>query len=632
MSSALTSQPTHAAGAYAQRALLPEPPAWGVGVDFGWRWLGRQMAGAWPRSAGARAAADLAAQTTDAALQRAGVQMLATIGIDPYPVQYEAARLMLQGRLVEMATGEGKTVAAALAAAAAALLGTPVKLLTANDYLVQRDHATMTPFYAALGLRCGCVLARHGRAERDAAYRADIVYSTARELVFDYLRDHLALGGERDSRVLRARSLASGRTLRPLLPGLQLAIIDEADSILLDEAGLPLILAAPAAALDVEPYQLARRIAAGLQAGRDHVLHAAQRQAELTAAGCARVRRAVKLAACSSTCRLMFEWVEAALAAEHFYIRDQDYVVGATGLQIIDEVTGRIAEGRQWLGALHMMIELKEGLAPAPPTVTAAQTTYQRFFPRWLRLAGMSGTLHEARAELQDLYGCRVLPVPLSQPDRRAWLGRQMFSSAAHKWPAIAARVAALVAAGRPVLVGTDSVASSRTLAALLSQRGIQHQVLNAVQDADEAAAVARAGQAGMVTVATNIAGRGTDIRLDDAARVAGGLHVILAVANRSRRIDRQLIGRAARHGDPGSAESLLALDEPLLLRSWPPGLRRLAARCAAADGRLPTWAAETLLVVAQRHAEWSDARRRHELRRSDRGLHQAFGFAGPGE
>ncbi len=619
---------THAAGAYAQRAIQPEPPAWAPVLG----WLRRQVTAAWPRGKSTKAAADAAAQTTHAALQRAGEQMLATIGIAPYPVQYEAARLMLQGHLVEMATGEGKTVAAALAAAAAALLGTPVKLLTANDYLVQRDHDTMTPFYAALGLRCGCVLGRHSRAERDAAYRADIVYGTARELVFDYLRDHLALGGERDPRVLRARSVASGRTHKPLLPGLQLAIVDEADSILLDEAGLPLILAAPAAALDVEPYQLARRIAAGLLTGRDHVLHVAQRRAELTTAGCARVRSEVQLAACNTPCRLIFEWVEAALAAELFYIRDRDYVVGAAGLQIIDEVTGRIAEGRQWLGALHTMVELKEGLQPAPPTVTAAQTTYQRFFPRWLRLAGMSGTLHEARGELQSLYGCRVLPVPLSQPDRRRWLGRQMFISAAQKWPAIAQRVAAMVAAGRPVLVGTDSVASSRTLAALLSQHGIEHQVLNAVQDADEAAAVARAGQAGMVTVATNIAGRGTDIRLDDAARAAGGLHVILAVANRSRRIDRQLIGRAARHGDPGSAESLLALDEPQLLRTWPACVRRLVARSAGVDGRLPSWAADSLLVAAQRRAEWNDQRRRHELRRSDRGQTEAFGFAGPGE
>jgi preprotein translocase subunit SecA len=617
-----------------------------------------------------RALPKLRAQLRAAGLQGAaagrGLALVAEVarrrlGLAAYPTQLLAASLMLDGKLAEMATGEGKTLAAGLAAATAALAAVPVHLLTANDYLVQRDREKLLPLYEALGLSSACVLPSMPRAEREAAYRCDIVYLTARELAFDYLRDHLLLAGVRDPRMLGALALSQGAegvpatdfdaldtipaprradepaaeptpAQAPALPGLCLAIIDEADSILLDEATVPLILAAPADAVEVESYVRAMDIARKLRRGRDYALHAGRRRAELNDVGRAAVSAAVSEAGPAvgllRPARRAHELVEAALSACHGLRRDRDYAVIDGRLQLIDEVTGRIADGRQWTGALQAMVELKEGLTPSPATRVAAQITYQRLFPRYLRVGGMSGTLVEARRELRVLYDGAVQRVPLAQPDRRQWLGERLFTGTAARDAAIVERVRRLVALGRPVLVGTDSVAASVRVSSCLHAAGIDNQVLNAVQDAAEAERIERAGRAGVVTVATNIAGRGTDIRLDAAARAAGGLHVVAAMRNRSRRIDRQLIGRAARHGDPGSAERLLALDDPLLVEHAPRALRTLARRCAR-GGVVAPWLALPLVALAQRHAEAAERGLRRHLQRTERHADQLYGFAG---
>jgi preprotein translocase subunit SecA len=274
------------------------------------------------------------------------------------------------------------------------------------------------------------------------------------------------------------------------------------------------------------------------------------------------------------------------------------------------------------------LVELKEGLEPTPATRTAARITYQRFFPRYQRLGGMSGTLREARAELRAAYACPIVRMPLVRPSRASWLGTSCHVSSAARWAAVVQRVRDIVAQGRPVLVGTDSVEASRALSEVLGANGLAHEVLNAVQDADEAAQIARAGAAGVVTVATNIAGRGTDIRLEPAAREAGGLHVILALANRARRIDRQLLGRGARHGDPGSAERMLALDDAVLA-AWPRALRKALAGLADAQGRVPPRMATVMLALAQRAAEWRERSLRRDLRLADEGLAENFALAG---
>ncbi len=595
------------------------------------------------------------------------------LGLAPYPTQLLAAWLMLDGRLAEMATGEGKTLAAGIGAAAAALAGVPVHLLTANDYLVQRDREKMLPLFDALGLSCACVLPSMARAEREAAYRCDIVYLTARELAFDYLRDHLLLSGVRDPRLLRALAISQGRPGQestdfgvlsamfdtstraadldviaapdaaptapfamqgptPVLPGLCLALIDEADSILLDEATTPLILAAAADETQTASFERAMAIARSLRRGRDYAIDSAQRRAELHDDGRAAVSAAVqslqgdKGLLCPA--RRAHELVAAALSACHALQRDRDYTVAGGKLQLIDEVTGRIADGRQWTGPLQAMVELKEGLVPSPGTRVSAQITYQRFFPRYLRVGGMSGTLSEARRELRVLYDGRVQRVPLAKANRRQWLGEQLFADTSARDAMLVERVRRMLALGRPVLVGTDSVAASVRLSASLRAAGIDNQLLNASQDAHEAECIARAGCSGVVTVATNIAGRGTDIVLDAAARAAGGLHVVATMRNRSRRIDRQLIGRAARHGDPGSAERLLSLDDTLFVEAMPALWRRVAQRCAK-RGVVPRLLAQPLAAAAQRRAEWRERALRQHLRRGDEqsaGLYAFFG------
>ena len=415
-----------------------------------------------------------------------------------------------------------------------------------------------------------------------------------------------------------------------------MAILDEADAILLDEASMPLILAQPGPPVDAGGYTRAFEIAASLQRGRDYRALSAARAMRLTDAGRDRVSLAVQGAAgVLAPPQRAHELVEAALTARWVFRRDREYAVTKSGVQLIDEVTGRIAEGRQWTGALQPMVELKEGVALSPPASTAAQITYQRFFPRYLRLGGMSGTLTEAQHELRMLYDVGVARVPLARASQRRWLGETLFIDAAAKWAAVVERVIAMSRSGRPVLIGTDSVADSAHLSSLLQAAGIAHQVLNAVQDADEAACIARAGRHGSVTVATNMAGRGTDIQLDATAAAAGGLHVIACMRNRARRIDRQLIGRCARHGDPGSAQTLLALDDALLQRTWPAWLRRAAAACAVQDGpqrRVPALLAAPLLSVAQRITEWHETQHRKQLRRAERQLGALYGFAGQTE
>lgn len=567
----------------------------------------------------------LAGAQAGCALAHAAHAMQATLGLDPYPTQRLAAWHMLQGRLVEMATGEGKTLATALAAGVAALAGWPVQVLTANDYLVQRDLAHLRPYYDALGLRAAAVTSATGRAERQAAWRSAVVHATARELAFDHLKDRQAAQGLHDDRLRRARQLEGSPLPPPLVPVLGFALIDEADSILLDEAVVPLVLAQAGAAVDEAGSRRALAMAQGLARDVHWVLHGGTEQpvAVLTEAGRQALEAGLRTtpdAAPLRPLRRAVDLVQAALTALHGLQRDRHYVLRDGRVALIDACTGRIAEGRQWSGALHPMVELKEGLVPSPVGRTAAQITYQRYLPRHARLGGSSGTLREARAELRACYGLRVVRVPLARPDRATWWGERVLPDRAAVRAAVAERVRRLQADGRPVLVGTDSVAASAAMSAALQAAGIAHQVLDAANDADEAGHIARAGRAGCVTVSTNIAGRGTDIRLDDAARACGGLHVIACMRNRARRIDRQLTGRSARHGDPGSAEAIVALADA---HPWLAAAARLL-RCPPA-GRLA-------IHLTQRLAEARDRDRRRALRAGDHRLRMLHAPAGDPE
>jgi preprotein translocase subunit SecA len=537
------------------------------------------------------------------------------LGFRLHPGQLAAVKVILDQGLAELATGEGKTLAAAAAAAVGALAGTQVHVVTANDYLVARDAALFARCFAALGLTVGTVLATGDEAARRAGWRAQVTYVTAKELVFDHLRDRLA--GDPRELVRRAHALGGARQA-PRLGGLAFAIVDEADSVLLDEALTPCVLArgqADPAAL--RRAREARELARALVEGRDWLREAGG--ARLTGAGEARLLVAVAgLDAWWRTPLRCRESVTLALCAEHLLCRDRDYLVQGERVVYVEPTSGRARPERSFAQGLQQLLELKEDVPPTSPSTTEAATSFQRFFPHYRHLAGMSGTLGEARGELLRTYGLGVVNIPSQRPSRLRRARTRLFADDATLRAAVCARVAALSQTGRPVLVGTDSVAESEILGAALAAAGLPVSVLNARHDAEEAATVARAGAAGRVTVSTNLAGRGTDITLSPEARAAGGLHVLLCQHNRDRRHDRQLAGRAARQGDPGSAEQWLALRAPLFPAALAGALRGLAAH-------LPGWSC-ALLVLLRQALEAARARAARaalaaELERIDSGL-----------
>ncbi len=550
-----------------------------------------------------------------------------TLGMRPFDTQIMAARIMLDGELAEMATGEGKTLAAALCAATAALAGIPVHVITVNDYLVERDAQRLEPLYEKLGLTVGAVTQRLDVNARKAAYACDIAYCTAKELVFDYLRDGVALGPARNQLRLRVQGLgAEGAGSGALLRGLAMAVVDEADSVLIDEARVPLILSRPLVNAGQQAYHAhAIALAGGLHEGRDYTLEPARMSAELTERGAGALEAATAgLPPVWRNRPHREETVCIALAALHLYRRDRHYLVHGGKVVIVDEATGRKAPGRVWSRGLHQLIELKEGCEPSGEQVTAAQITYQRFFQRYLRLAGMSGTLAEARSELAAVYDLNVTHVPLRKPCRRNVLPTTLYPDRERQFAAVVARTRAAVERGQPVLIGTDSVVESEMLSACLTQAGIAHEVLNARQDAREAQIIARAGDAGAVTVATNMAGRGTDIPLGPGVAERGGLHLICCQHNAARRIDRQLLGRCARQGDPGTAETLLALDRPRIGRFVPAWLRRAIGPEGVTR---PPWLVTLAMRLPQRLEEQAQRGQRWALLEHDRRLDSAPGI-----
>jgi preprotein translocase subunit SecA len=494
-------------------------------------------------------------------------------GYSPHRQQLMAARVLLDERLAEVATGEGKTASIAMAAAVAALGGTPVHVVTANDYLAQRDAHALQPFFEMLRLRVGCVTQPMTAAQRRAAYGADVTYCTAKELAFDYLRDGLLGPTDLSPLEQRARRLAGATgDAKPVLRGLCMAILDEADTVLIDEARVPLVLSQAREATGESAFHRdALAVARRLAAGEDYLAAADGRRFELTGRGRLRLadwpvsddpllgHRAHREAA-----------VRLALVALHVLQRDRDYVVRDGEVVLVDETTGRAAPGRAWSAGLHQLVEWKEGVAATRPNTTMTQITFQRFFPRYLRLAGASGTLGEARGELRGVYGLEVVAIAPRVPSRVRTLPMRLHADEASLWAAVSEQANALARAGRAVLIGTETVAQSEALSDVLTAQGLRHQVLNARQDQEESRLIAGAGGAGCVTVATSMAGRGTDIRCASDVLERGGLHIILCQANASPRIDRQFLGRAGRHGEPGSVQRMLAADTPLLLRWWP--------------------------------------------------------------
>ena len=562
------------------------------------------------------------------------------LGKRHYDTQVIAGWWLMRGTLVEMATGEGKTFAATLPACTAALAGTPVHVITVNDYLAERDAQTMGPLYRFLGLRCAAIVHDLARPQRRAVYAGDVTYASNKELAFDYLRDRSALGDRASPLHLAVEGLRDGRARggQVVLRGLSFAIVDEADSVFIDEARTPLILSTmlPGEGLR-EPCDAALALAGELVSGRDFDLDLGRRHVMLTDAGRDRLdaleaEGASALPPYFSGPRERDENVQRALSALWLYTLDEHYVLIDGKVQIVDSSTGRVMPDRAWERGLHQMIEAKEGVALTGQRETLARITYQRLFRRYLRLAGMTGTATEVAAEIGRTYGLAVRRVPLHKPSQRRMGAVRCLRTQAEKWAAVVDAVfEAAIEQQRPVLIGTRTVRASEQISALLNARAMTHVVLNARQDREEAEIIVRAGEAGRITVATNMAGRGTDIELAPAVAMRGGLHVILTEYNESRRIDRQLFGRSARQGDPGSGEAIVAFDDELFT-SQMPGLTTWLARRAGMRGGASALEVALLRWLAQGHAEWRNRDAREGTLKHDRRLAQVLAFSGRGE
>src|SRR3954469_25250324 len=496
------------------------------------------------------------------------------IGLRPYPVQLMGALAMSDGFIAEMATGEGKTLTAALGATIWGWAGRPVHVITVNDYLVGRDAEEMGPIYKMLGLRTGHVEHDTTPQERIDHYRRDVIYVTSKELVADFLRDQIALGNLRTGTQTSGGLLMSNQNIsqRLMVPGLFRVIVDEADSLLIDEAVTPLIISNNP---DDEPnatiYRAADDLAGRLVYGRDFTIDRTVRSVDLTVRGQYRLEDLSEQDGNGfwKGKRRREELVTQALTARHCFIRDEQYLVGEDGkVQIIDEFTGRVMADRSWRHGLHQAIEVKEGVKVTADKENLARLSFQRFFRQYPIMGGMTGTAWESRGEMWQIYQRPIVRIPTNRPCIRLQLPIRMFETADEKYEAVLKRVCELNDKGVPVLVGTRSVLASEEVSRRLQAAGRAHRVLNAAQNKEEAQIVAEAGHKGRITVATNMAGRGTDIKLAKGVAELGGLCVIATERHQSHSVDRQLFGRAARQGDPGRAQAFLCLEDELVERN----------------------------------------------------------------
>jgi preprotein translocase subunit SecA len=557
-------------------------------------------------------------------------------GLRPFVVQLMGALALDRGFLAEMATGEGKTLTAALAAVLAGWRGRPCHVITVNDYLAERDAKWFARLYAFAGLTVGCVTSTMEEADRREGYAADVTYTTGKEVVADFLRDRLRLGPihHPDRRLIRqlVQSSSTGRA-DLVMRGLHAAIIDEADSLLIDEAVTPLIICQPRTRDSmIEASRIAAELAGRLQSGLDYQVNWRHREVELLDPAFEKLEAAAReMPQAWSGLARRRELVTQALVARELFERNRQYVVQEGKVVIVDEFTGRLMPQRTWREGLHQAIEAKEGLEITAPTEILARLSFQRYYRGYRRLSGMSGTVLESANELWQIYRLPVVAIPTNRPCVRVQLPDRCFSEAESKWQAVVEEIATVHATNRPILVGTRSVLASETLARRLGERGLGCEVLNAIRHAEEARIVARAGEFGRITIATNMAGRGTDILLGKGVAAIGGLHVISTEPNESGRVDRQLSGRAGRQGNPGSARRFFSMEDDLLRRFLPSVLRQRIGKILGGDNaESKAVSAHGAVRYAQFAAQWMAARQRVAVLRNDTWLEEALSFAGP--
>lgn len=565
------------------------------------------------------------------------------LGMQPYAVQFMGALTIHEGLLAEMATGEGKTLTVGLSGVLAGLSGRPCHIITANDYLAERDAQEMHKLYAACGLSVQSITSQLEPQDRPVHYDADVVYLTAKELLADHLRDQIGPGSAAQlAQAAFQRWLSAGAHASfPLAPsgrlqvrGLHTALVDEIDSILIDEAVTPLILAVQRESKGLDQAVLAvSRLADSLQGGEDFECEFRSQAIVLKPPALAALQRlAPALPEVWRPAARREELLRQALLVRCFFKPGQQYVVQDGEVVLLDEFTGRMTPGRTLTSGLHQAIEAHQGLEITSPNESLTQMSFQAFFRRFRKLSGCTGTAWEAASEMWQVYGLQVRRIPTHRPRQTVYQPPELVLGESEKWDWVCRNVLEVHATGRPVLVGVRSVTASQALAERLVQSGCTASVLNALAHAQEAEIIAQAGQSGRITIATNMAGRGTDIRLGQGIAERGGLHVVIAEINESARIDRQLAGRCGRQGDPGSVATCLCLDDDLVRRHLPQVLRSALLRLAQHSRlRASQWARPWFRWV-QRRAEQQAFQRRWSVLRSDDWMKSALPFGRAGD
>ena len=523
------------------------------------------------------------------------------IGEFPYKVQLMGAAVMCGGDIAEMKTGEGKTLTSVMAVYLNALSGKGVHVVTVNEYLSQRDAQWMGQIHKWLGLTVGLNLRQLTRAQKKAAYACDITYTTNSELGFDYLRDNMVTRVE--DRVMR---------------GLNYALIDEVDSILIDESRTPLIISG-GQKQTANLYLQADRFVKRLKADEDYEVDLKTRTVQLTEQGIAKAEKVFRVENLYNLQHTaLLHHINTALKANYVMARDVDYVVDEQDdeIVIVDPNTGRLMKGRQWSDGLHQAVEAKEGISIKQETATLATITYQNFFRLYNRLSGMTGTAKTEEEEFLEIYNMYVFEIPTNKPVIRVDYPDAVFGTKKAKFSALVDEVAERHAKGQPVLVGTIAVETSELISKYLRERHIPHEVLNAKNHAREAQIIAKAGQKGAVTIATNMAGRGTDIKLGEGVRELGGLCVLGSERHESRRIDNQLRGRAGRQGDPGMSRFYVSVQDDLMVRFGSERMEGLFA--SLGDQAVESKAVSKAISSAQRRVEGVNFDARKQLLQYD--------------
>ena len=556
----------------------------------------------------------------------------------PFQVQVAGALALENGCIAEMATGEGKTLSAVMAVTVAGWRGKGCHVITVNDYLARRDAEWMGSIYRFCGLSASFIEQITPHEERKAAYMADITYCTSKEAAADFLRDRLVLGRLKGLSSALINNLSStGRNItgRLLQRGIHCAIVDEADSVLIDEAVTPLIISGEAPNPEqAESFRSAVEIAEKLRPSDDYTVNHRYREVELTEAGKTRIKELTTgMGGFWKGERRCHEMLNFALTAKELYLRDKQYIVSDDKIVIIDEFTGRLMPDRTWRDGLHQAIEAREGVKVTTPKDTYARLSFQRFFRMYKKLSGMTGTAAESVSEFWKIYHLPVVRIPTNRPCIRKTLPNIILPDESAKWDRIVREVKTIHETGRPILIGVRSVRASEHLSRLLKDENLEHQVLNAIYHRQEAQIVAEAGKEGKITVATNMAGRGTDIKLGRSVAELGGLHVIAAEPNDSGRIDRQLFGRGARQGDPGSAQAIFSIEDEIVTRYAKGIAAYLKMRGTYEKYTLPFKGRERvgmgIIRLSQKHAERLSIRQRKAVLKTDHWLDEQLGFTG---